>query len=182
MTDDERREREELEKTLAREHHYLFAHALLPKMVFGGVPERLLPMIVGSDFGLFAFGVWNEVAKRLPPEKRIALNEPMRSESRELEGYATAIVTLPAAERVTEAICVAVAIKPGRKKLLGGTTPATVRYLTLELSEDPIRKAACTVVCEWRKDGSHVNHGEGPDPNAEIVTAFATRIGSILRG
>jgi hypothetical protein len=52
-------------------------------------------------------------------------------------------------------------------------------YFTLERGVGEDLKTPRTVLCEWSKDGTHSNFGDGPPPEAEM---FANAIGQSLAG
>lgn len=76
------------------------------------------------------------------------------------DGYTAHIVTMPTPESSTEAYFVAMVFKDDERHEYGSESPSS-RYFTLEKAYPP---AAHPLICEWLRDGSRRNHGEGCVP------------------
>ncbi len=83
------------------------------------------------------------------------------------DGYTAHIVTLPAPEASPEAYFVAIVHKDDEPHEYRRESPST-RYFTLEQADLP---AARPLLCEWLRDGSRENYGEGPVPTREAFAA-----------
>lgn len=91
------------------------------------------------------------------------------------DGVDCCVIALPEPKRVPEAYLVAAVHRPStarnrfRKNELA-------RYFTLELGRD-LEGGTRSVLCEWKRDQTHVNMGTGPDPTTE---AFRERINQLI--
>jgi hypothetical protein len=128
--------------------HYLFAHRILPHLLWQG--DSVLGILANPENQQFLGEQWDRVP---------GVFECRPSRGRERLAYTThwvggdnltVVVTLPPPTDVAEAHLVAI------------TTSPVLRYLTLELGEDD-RGGARTVLGEWTPDG-HGNFGDGPPP------------------
>ncbi len=145
-----------------RDHHYLFAHRLLPSLFFAD-PAGLMAAL-GRERAALLTRMW-----RLLGDKEIVANAEriaplgLWCEMRDVAGISVALVSLPPPRAATEAYFVALAYRPAPRRLFGPRP--LVRYLTLEyglgLDGEPL-----TVLCEWHK-GTHQNHGMGPGPTRD---------------
>lgn len=83
----------------------------------------------------------------------------VRVQTRKGKGHTILVVTMPEPAAAPEAHFAAIAFKDSepRKPMVAS---ASTRYFTLEKSMYP----DVTMLCEWSREGSHLNHGEGPPP------------------
>lgn len=162
-----------LEPGAFRQHHYEFAHRFLPHMCFrGGMGAETLRSMATDKAGELLRHGWGsaasvvEPADRLPPDGlKARLIEPR-------EGLTLAVVQLPQARRMVEALYVAGVYQPGG-----------FRFVTLELSVDIVSQRPRTVLGEWMpgRQGpeaplTHVNWGNGPPDSREAFVRAAVRV------
>ena len=151
-----------------RPHHYAFAHGLVPAFSLLSGPEgtgTLLAMCVDPS-GDFARKSWRMAGEDLPRDQRLS-PEGLKATMVEVDdSLGLAMVRLPPARFMAEAIYVVGVYQKGRGRKMD------FRLLTLELSYGP-----STMLCEWaptREGGlNHVNHGPGsPDSETALVKAI----------
>ncbi len=89
--------------------------------------------------------------------------------------YPCAVVEMPPPHAMTEAYFTAAVLllDPTQGQLDLAT--AAVRYFTLELGFS-LDNVPQTVLCEWGKDGAHINYGEGPTSDVEAFMAAVCRL------
>lgn len=86
--------------------------------------------------------------------------------------YTAYVVSMPEPESRTEAYFVAILHKDGEPKEYMQESTST-RYFTLEKGIF----LGSTVLCEWQRDGIHINYGDGPKPEMkEFVNAVFLRV------
>lgn len=165
-----------------REHHYVFAHRLVPAIFYLN-PARFLQVLAarGEHFlrllwklargrGIRAF-VSQVSAKGLQHEI-LKLDEETTA----------ALIVLPPPKRMAEAYFVAPVYRPRTRDGLPTRGGALVRYVTLEWGIQ-VDLSPRTVLCEWvtsdkwQSDIQHVNHGDGPEPTP---SAFLEAIRSLI--
>lgn len=153
-----------------RDHHYVFAHRLLPRMTFALSPKLELTR-VAADLSFFR-GIWTEVGSMVDealPDDGLAATVVEDGE------LSVLVLSLPPAEVPAEAIMIAIVRQPIRRLLV--FPGMQLRYFTLELGlalTDGFQIAGHrTVLCEWTKKGAHLNYGDGPPAE---VGAFAAAV------
>jgi hypothetical protein len=154
-----------------RNHHYLFAHRVLPDLVLNQWPVLQPTFRDGSATDRLR-SVWDGLGKTLPDVERL----PSTGLAVEPIGLGDApgfVVTFPTPERSAEA---AIAMVPDRDSL--------TRYFVLELGSDPVARSPYWVLCEWAAD-SHLNLGrcgefESTDPT-NVRDAMRSRVMAALR-
>ncbi len=158
----------------AREQHYIFAHMVLPGMGFSRPGEMLLTL--GSDEAADSLKVlWKMAGEDLPSHERV-VPEGLSCFMRKCGDYAIAIITLPKAINTTEAHFTACAFGPVSQVPEGQLHNLPMRYFTLEVGFT-LSGEARTTLCEWTADPTHLNMGDGPDPEPE---AFYNTICALL--
>jgi hypothetical protein len=101
----------------------------------------------------------------------------VKIDSRGRTGYRIHVVHMPTPLAPTEAHFVAIVHKADEPHEPMQESPST-RYFTLEKSAVGTRP----LLCEWRRDGTHGNYGEGPDADPEaFVAAILELIGTAGR-
>ena len=151
---------------MLRMQHYQFAARALPAMVFRE-PEGILRLLAGADRDRFLADIWTRTGAELGIEGSAGL--PPTGAVHDLgTGHHAVVVTMPAPENAAEAHFVAIAFRPGNAAQGDRVKRPDVRYFALErsgFSEGP----PITMLCEWTRDGTHINRGVGP---AATVEAF----------
>jgi hypothetical protein len=147
--------------TAPRQHHYVFAHRALRAMVTSD-PKRGYSAMTGKVAKRLLLDLWKRVGD-LSDEETLPSNGLACSVTQLDDRRTVAIVTMPPAERITEAHFIGVVFivvrAPFRRRI-------QIRYFTLEHSEDLEHGSPTTMLCEWRGE-THVNYGEGPEPSEE---------------
>lgn len=149
-----------------RQHHYGFAHGILPQMATTMGP-RLLdePPPRGYDAALAA--IWDGYGESLPEDARLD-RTGLAGQVVERDGHRMLVVTLPPPTAPAEAYFAAIVRAPGAD---------ACRYFTLEHTVSPIDGAEGTVLGGWA-DGSHLNYGSaGPATVADFVDAILRKSG-----
>jgi hypothetical protein len=165
---------------MARPHHYNFAHVALRDLSFVD-PAELLKVLSGEGAHEYLLRLWNNVhefnpeGERIPPEglKSAIYSFPDRS--------AIAIITLPTPEVMTEAGMVAIAFTPNKAKLVFFPQAPSIRYLTLELTEDHDGKETY-LLCEWAPSDLGWYHGNFDEPlEKQTETQLAKRVREVVK-
>lgn len=133
-------------ETVARWHHYFFAHKVLPAVFFNN-PENFL-------FVLRTRGIqelqasWDRVGSKIEQGERVTATG-LACEIRELGlGTTIALITLPAPERSPEAYFAAAVYRAPQRP-----EPAVTRFFTLECVQP--RPNQNGLLCEWTSDEVH---------------------------
>jgi hypothetical protein len=134
--------------TPLRDHHYRFAHRLLPRIFFAHTD--ILFQRLQNDPDAEIRRLWTMAAEPLPDEKHLVADGLVVEYSRSVDGTSMVVVTMPPALAQPEAIFVAMVIR-GQER----------RYITYERSEHLLEQdKSVAVLCEWFSDGSRANYGE----------------------
>ncbi len=152
-----------------RNHHYGFAHRELPRLIwkdpelyvstlfnFNPDANRTLPALRH-----FLYETWETLGNELPPEEKLPPDGLDIVRRNLANGYQIVVITMPPAVQMAEAQMIAVAYRPERLRRFFNKEKSVLRYFTLELGITRER-TACTRLCEWTRDGAHVNYDEGP--------------------
>lgn len=147
-----------------RQHHYRFAHKVLPGLLFKNLePFRSAALAGRADPGLQR--LWEDVAK--PTGADSDGSRSIRAVVHECAGRSVVLVTLPQPEHAAEAHFIGI--------VLDRDDPTFLRYVVLEHSWDT-QSQPRTVLGEWTRDGSDINFGDGPQPTeSEFVAIVCER-------
>lgn len=170
---------------------YLFQHVALPQAAFENHPELLRGLSGKKD--LFPLHhIWSKARARgeltglisesedsLEDEAQFAKDEELyRAVSihpRQVDGWSIFVIVMPAPERAPEAYYAAIVYREHEPREPMQPSAST-RYFTLERADIVDR----TMFCEWTKNGSHLNFGEGPTPTVDgFVQVVTERIRSV---
>jgi len=172
---------------------YAFQHVALREAAFENHPELIRELAEGPstlpllhfrskalircmEAGLIDADPGEDDAAALEAENE--LFSPVAVHPRRQAGYTAHIVAMPAPETCPEAYFVAIVHKDDEAHEYMRDSPAT-RYFTLEKADGPGRP----LVCEWRRDGSRGNYGEGPAANIDaFVQAVFDRVAADVGG
>jgi hypothetical protein len=160
----------------ARRHHYFFAHRGLPELLWQQ-STPVLEALIGPEADAFLRDYWEHVGNQLEEAERL---EPEGLTCRVCEladGYRAAVITLPPAERCPEAHLAAVVFRPPQRRTPTPKTEPVLRYFTLERGLDLLGEGPRTVLCEWKREGAHLNFGAGPEAS---VRSFADSLQRFL--
>ena len=160
---------------------YLFQHAALREAAFENHPELIRELAApSSPLPLLHF--WSRASlqcERAGPfaddpsgEDDAALTAERWFDAVQIyryarDGYTAHIVTMPTPESSPEAYFVAIVHQDDEPHEYRRESPST-RYFTLEQADPP---AVRPLLCEWVRDGSRENYGEGPVPTREAFSA-----------
>ncbi|MFG3225386.1 hypothetical protein ACGF07_11500 [Kitasatospora sp. NPDC048194] len=148
-----------------RPHHYRFVHRVLSRQVLEFGPRVTTPAPDGGSLLPVLTGIWDDLGQSLPPEDRLP-SHGLDCRHLATDDHTMLLVTLPAPVGATEAHFAAAVHPRGAK---------AVRYLTLEHALNPFDGSVGTVLGEWTTE-SHLNHGPGPSPVAELFVAAVAEL------
>lgn len=149
-----------------RQHHYVFAHRVLPGMALSQ-PARFISELRGGG-DAFLRSVWDRVAEDVPTSLRLTA-DGLAFEIIDSDEGTIAVVVLPEASGEAEAHFVALVVHH---------QPEKARFFTLESAFSPVTQSRYNVLGEWTED-SHLNFGEGPSADQEaFVHAVMERVRS----
>lgn len=153
-------------------HHYQFAHAALRSVAFAH-PLQLMALLASPE-AKDAFGtLLEQVAENCKDCGELADFDAGQIvvHHRRAAGHPCAVVAMPEPRATGEAYYAAPVLL-----MRGGPDDVDLRYFTLEYSAAHDAEAS-TVLGEWQADGTHVNHGPGPEPSLEpFLAAVAARL------
>ena len=158
-----------------RQHHYQFAHRALPQFGLAGVAQTL-DILKTPMGGPFLIDIWDKVGQDLPKQERLPPSGLACSSHQTADGRSVIVVALPPPEEMTEAWFVAFLRVPEERRLMIFKSPATLRCFTLEKGVNLEDGAQRTVLCEWTRDGNHMNFGDGPSPTVEAFVAAIANV------
>lgn len=144
--------------------HYVFVHRALPSVMFGD-PSWFLAVLNGPDAGRFLGDLWARAGERSDPTSRRA-GEGLAAETFVEGPYLFALVTLPPPEAPAEAHLAAAVARFADPDAPSLDALAWSRFFTLEHGRDFRTEEPCTFLCEWTREGTHRNLGEGPPAEA----------------
>ena len=136
-----------------RPQHFFFAHYFLRELAFAE-PEEFLGLMRGPRRNVVLRRFWEKIGGDLSPDGLSAIVV-------ELARHDLVVVTLPPAEKVTEAIYVGIAIGRPGKRFFFFRRPPTVRFFTMD------HGAPGTALGEWSPEGVRSGHGDGPPVHRE---------------
>jgi hypothetical protein len=161
-----------------RQAHYVFAHYALRSVALND-PVFYFGVLASPDGPTFLDDLLKTVAEHAlpgdpPPDFSAA---DCRIHTVRAGVYPCAVVELPPPHAMAEAYFTAAVLvaNPGPEQLHLMNVP--VRYFTLELGLNLDGKPR-TVLCEWTKDGTHRNFGDGP---SSTVEQFVPALGRLLQ-
>ncbi|MEV4313317.1 hypothetical protein [Actinocrispum sp. NPDC049592] len=150
-----------------RHHHYRFAHVSLPRIALGGT-VNLRQFADEGKLGQMLRGFWDFVGTQQVAEEDRLPADGLSSETVTTGDSTVLLITLPRALKATEAYFVAIAYR---------AAAAIPRYFCLEHGTPLFPDT--TMIGEWvQGEGglSHVNLGDGPEPDADAFLDAITRL------
>lgn len=157
--------------------HSTLTHVVLRQAAFDRPTQFVTELAAPSGEGLPA-SLWESVAEICTDQ-----NQPFEIDPDDIllhkltvGSWPCAIVEMPSAAFPTEAFFIALILTIDLADRDQGFGEVPLRYLTLEFDctdDDEIQ----TVIGEWSQDGTHFDHGAGPEPT---LGAFVTRIAEII--
>ena len=149
--------------------HYRFAHRELPGFVLEADPDAVEEFFFTAGATKTLRGFWDKTSHEFPKSQRSSRDG---LNVREIESDALgrcALVTFPSPPETSHSHFALVTFEP-------------VRYFTLERARNFTTGQAVTMLCEWESTRAglrHLNHGEGPDVEAE---AFVEAVEEFVEG
>jgi hypothetical protein len=144
--------------------HYSLAHHALRGVAFQD-PLFFLGVLASPDAQRFLADLLRRVQEHCKDREPLAefSVEELTVHKRRVGKYPCAVIELPPPRAVAEAYFVAGVLLSDPAADLPQAEAAKLRYFTLEkgMSFDGSRR---TVLCEWTKEGTHRNFGDGPPP------------------
>ena len=152
---------------MSREHHYLYAHRIIPKMFYEDPTKFIgLSNVEGKEL---AVGIWDMVADDIIGNRDNYLSpDGLDVIAVEEHPYIGSIYVMPEATEVAEAIMIC-ALGKIHKPMFGKTKIKNPILYTLEFGLDE-NQEECTIFCSWNKEGSHLNFGKGPVATIKAFT------------
>lgn len=154
----------------SRPQHYIFAHQAIPQLAHAD-PARMMRILGGSDAEAFLRQVWDEIGQQGEPNERF---EPIGLSVAWVPlptGHVAGLIVMPDPVAVPEAYFVAVVAPQPTDEGFAPDLRCRVitleRSFTLPLDDLASSSSPATALCEWTADGTHLNFGIGPDPEAE---------------
>lgn len=148
-------------------HEYMLAHIVLPQLCREN-PYLLFNVLISSEKDNFLAHTWNYVRTMCDPGGEPSFSiEDVRFVPTRIGDFPAFVALFPQPKAMTDVLmAVAVLMVP-----LGSEEPSIIehpecRYFTLELTlmdHDKPSPTIATMLCEWDKEGSHLNYGPGPD-------------------
>ena len=160
-----------------RPHHYEFAHRAIREIAFHD-PVMFLAVAASPKANEFL----EDILKLVEENRTDATSKPdftatdIHLYPTCIGAYPCAILEMPEPEGTTEAFFTAFVVLADLAEGQEGLENAEARYFTLEKGFH-IDGNPRTVLGEWRKDGSHLNYGDGPLP---LLTHFSQRIAEAI--
>ncbi len=142
---------------MARPHHYNFAHVGLRDLSFLD-PTNMLQLLSHENAREFLLKLWDHVYEPSSEEERLSPEGLNCSFYPFPDGSSIAVITLPTPEVMTEAALVGIAFAPLKRRFIFWSRVPSIRYLTLERTEDEDGKEAY-LLCEWAQGEQGWYHG-----------------------
>lgn len=179
---------EQAERGPKRPLLYMFQHVTLREAAFENHPELMRDLAGDGRSSWPLLHMWSKARIRceeadLLPEGSGDTEGAFEEDSKLFDavairpvkrgGYTAHVVTMPVPEGSPDAYLAAIVHKDDEAHEYMRGSPST-RYFTLERTDTPDRP----LLCEWRRDGSRENYGEGPAPQVEpFADAVFERVG-----
>ena len=148
-----------------REHHYLFAHRVLPSIFFDNPFGFLNVSIMRSTD--FLVEVWNEFAEHTFEDQSLHVSpDGLHIVPIEEAPFMGAIFVMPKATATAECHFTCAIGKLGQDSM-GEPKIEEPQYFTLELGFSVFERKERTVFCYWSPEGDHGNMGDGCEVDVE---------------
>ena len=148
-------------KTLReRSSKYWLAHKDLPNYIFNNTNLFLEKICSGEDADIYRFinFLWERTQRRAAEKPVIYMPQVIRKER---SGVKVLVVSMPDPEAVLEAYYVGIVYSDTKE----------IRYFVLESSRS-VEWGVAACMCEWTKEGKHLNYGFTKDIKIENFTKF----------
>jgi hypothetical protein len=151
-----------------RDHHYLFAHRVLPRAVFSD-PRAFLQMISASQSQRVLEDLWHRIGERAEEPVKTERGKPALSiSSHSFFGRPSIVIALPTPVATTEAWFIAVV---SEDEEINDPWRYFVLENTCSKASEPL-----AVLCEWFEDGSRENHKQTIFPSLENMSVAVERV------
>ena len=155
-------------------HHYAFAHWVLRDLAFAE-PVRIFSMLASDSRTKYFDDVLSDLDTIIEgTERRNFSGADIRFVGIAIGDRPCAILQMPPTTNPTEAYFIAIVSRLPREQLStcldSNTADTLIDYYTLERPVE-IRPDRPSVFCAWTQD-THLNFGEGPQPNIEQFGPF----------
>jgi len=145
-----------------REHHYIFAHRILPALFFENPFNFIGSANLKGEEMLKS--IWSGFAQEMIEDKSQRLDsERLAVTAVEEHSVLGTLITLPQPEAMAECYYVC-AMGELKKNFFGRVKIKKPKFFTLELGVN-LDGENRTVFCSWLKNGTHLNFGGGCEPN-----------------
>ena len=170
-----------MEENGPRPQYYVFAHYVMRDAAFelGAVCPGVL---LSKERDKFLREMWDQATQaaqqtdakeKVDPYPGVEVI-PLRAGS-----FPCVVLKMPEPKGVTECYFVGIVAHMDLSKDEKPSEQTPMSYFTLELGVGDDMKTPRTVLCEWSKEGTHSNFGDGPFPEPEM---FANAIGQSMAG
>jgi hypothetical protein len=146
--------------------HDSFVHRALRDLAFRD-PEACLWAFRSRDARAYLQALWDHVTAECGAGDPALSAEQIRLYELTLAGFPCIVVEMPEPEARAEAHFVALVFRTASVGRIEVADEPAVLYWTLERRD----RKGDTRLCEWRADGTHRDHGKGPDPTLEAFLA-----------
>ena len=155
---------------------YIFAHIALRQFLHDE-PLKFFGILASEVSTEFLQSIWDDIAQQLSAEGADTVDFTFTKElvtTARCGPYPIAVLQMPEPSEVAEAHFIAAVLLHEGQPEEG--EPINACYYTLEKGmtfgdSEPER----TVFCEWTKDGSHSNYGDGPEPNVKAFIQWIAK-------
>ncbi|MDA3731298.1 hypothetical protein PBV87_07370 [Niameybacter massiliensis] len=148
-------------KTLReRSSRYWLAHKILPNYIFTNTKLFLEKVCTGSDTDVYRFinFLWERAQRKVAEKPTVYMPQVIKEER---EDTKVLVMSMPIPEATLEAYYVGVVYNNAKE----------VRYFVLE-SSNLVEEDVIACMCEWTKDGKHLNYGFTKDIAIENFIKF----------
>jgi len=148
-----------------RQHHYVFAHRVMPRLFFRDA-DRLMTAMAERRAELLR-AMWVDLGEQFFSSAQVAADGIDVFVPRPEPGARVVVLVFPAPAAPAEAFFAALVALPDGQQ----------RYFTLEKPVDPLGEGGpVTVLGGWDDEGAHLNYGPGPRPTPEEFVASVRRL------
>jgi hypothetical protein len=139
-------------------------------------PLHFLSILASPECNEFLTGIWHTVCEQSEPQtpRPDFGPEDFHIHCLRVNSYPCAVIEMPAPVAMPEAYFAAFVVMMGPESDDEEETPEA-RYFTLERSFS-MDGGSRTVLGSWTKDGTHLNFGDGPEPELDAFVDALKRL------
>jgi hypothetical protein len=181
--------RRRAEKTIARvmdengprPQYYVFAHYVMRDATFelGAACPGVLLSPKRDEFLREMWDHATEAIRQTDPNEKVDAYPGVEVMPLRAGNFPCVVLKMPEPAGVTECHFVGIVAHMDLSADEKPTEQTAMSYFTLERGVGEDMQTPRTVLCEWSKDGTHSNFGDGPPPEPEM---FANAIGQSMAG